>query len=77
MDREFDVWMEGYSATGQYCPHEFVGKAIAKDFKTACAIAVKERYGEEEFNKYYDADRCSYWGCRCFDNEEDASRLCG
>ena len=69
----FDVWMEGYSATGQSAPHQFLGKVKAETFKDACYIAVKKWCkNEKDFERYYDADKQAFWGCRCFDNERDS-----
>lgn len=72
--REFEVWMEGYSATGQSSPHRFIGKVKAKTFKEACYIALKNYFhcDEEEFKRLYDPKNNSFWGCKCFDNEKDA-----
>ena len=71
--KEFEVWIEGYIATGQSVPHQLIGKVEAETFKDACYIAVKKWCGnEEDFERYYDADKQSFWGCRCFDNERDS-----
>lgn len=76
--KKYEVWMEGYQATGQHCPHKFVGEIEAESFKEACSIAVKELCKAsscpEDFDRYYDEESCSFWGLRCFDNEKDSMR---
>ena len=74
--KEYEVWMEGYRATGESAPHRFIGKAEAETFKDACYIAVKNWCSsEEDFKKYYNSENQSFWGCRCFDNERDSMRF--
>lgn len=85
--KEYEVWIEGYAATGQSGRHDFVGKVKAKNFKEACAKAMWKRvldcyFGDEgkakeEYDRYYDKERNSYWGCRFFDNEEESARSFG
>lgn len=75
-EKEFEVWLEGYRATGQEHKHEFIGKEKAKDFKEACYIAIKKWCNnDKDFEEYYDSEKCTFWGCRCFDNEADSMRF--
>jgi len=72
-DKEFEVWLEGYSATGQEGKHQYIGKEKAKDFKEACYKAIKKWCNnDKDFEEYYDSEKCTFWGCRCFDNEADS-----
>lgn len=76
--KNFEVWMEGYSCTGQSKTHEFIGKVRTESFEQACEIAVKNWCKDEEsFQKYYNPDNQSFWGCSCYDNEADAAKSFG
>lgn len=72
--REFEIWSEGYIATGQSGPAVLHGKATGKNFKDAC-----KRFAEfnPDFKKDFDAKRMTQWGCRLFDNERDARKRYG
>lgn len=70
---KYDVWMEGYLATGMEgmpCPATFVGTCEADSFKEAC---IKLCGNDSNFNE----DHLSVWGCRLYDNETSARRLFG
>lgn len=77
MTKIYEVWMEGYSCTGQSKTHEFIGKVKAESFEQACEIAVKKWCSKESFEKYYDSENQTFWGCKCYDNEIDAARYFG
>ena len=71
--KEYEVWMEGYRATGESAPHQFIGRVMAQSFKDACYIAVKKWCKDDsEFKRYYNEEKQAFWGCRCFDNEKDS-----
>lgn len=63
----FDVWIEGYSATGQSENANYEGTYSAVSFKDACEKMMRLRNWDIS---YYNGS--SYWGCRFFDNEADA-----
>ena len=72
---EYEVWMEGYNCTGQSKQHEFIGAVRAESFEKACEIAVKQWCKSvADFDKYYDAKTQTFWGCKCYDNENDAAK---
>lgn len=85
----FEVWAEGWSATGGSSPAHLVATVNAQTFREACYIAMCEQYlsGIAERRKddqYYNPDRFDYnfsnltiWGCRLFDNQADASKSFG
>ena len=69
----FNIWCEGYLATGtEGIPAKavFIGTIEAETFQQAC----DKRFSG---NQYYDADRRTYFGCRLFDNEQDARKTFG
>lgn len=69
MVRKYDIWVEGYLTTGMDGIPARAQKAAsgvhAESFKAACDKHFKG-------DKYYDSEKCRYWGCRLFDNKEDA-----
>ena len=71
--KQYEVWMEGYAATGDSSEAEFCGVYEAETFSDACAAWNKEK-GEKG---YFNARALTYWGCRFFDNETDARRSFG
>lgn len=60
-EKEWEVWSEGYAATGERANASLHGKAIAKTFEEACTIV----FGKPTKD---------VWGCRLFDNEVDARK---
>lgn len=75
----WDVWIEGYQATGEHGHHELVGKFSGKTFQEACKSAAMElaRCDMETFNKYYNKNQNTWWGCSFYDNEADAAKYFG
>ncbi len=72
--RWFDIWREGFAATGDSSDARYLGRAQGKSFQDAC-----ERFADadSEFKKYYDPQSNTYWGCRLFNNERDARKSFG
>jgi len=35
-EKEFEIWMEGYAATGEHSPANLIGKSKGKTFEEAC-----------------------------------------
>ena len=66
----YEIWGEGYAATGQSAGAYFFGKQEAKTFQEACDIFFKD-------DKYYDSKHLSHWSCHLFDNEKDARKNFG
>lgn len=63
----WEIWMEGYSATGEHATASCVGTRVpARTFREACI----KTYGYD--NNLFDPERLTFWGCRLFDNEADA-----
>lgn len=69
--RQFNVWMEGYVATGQSARAELCGTYTASTFRDAVEMWVNENATRR---KDYDPHKLSFWGCAFFDNEADARR---
>lgn len=72
----YEVWIEGYLATGmEGVPQKarLLGTFEADSFRHACvqwAITNKE-------TNLFNIEALSYWGCRMFDNEEEARKSFG
>ncbi len=69
----FQVWAEGYQATGNSSRAQLLGSATAETFQGACDIVMRK----DGLREYYDPKRLSFWGCRLFDNEADARSAFG
>lgn len=67
MDK-FEIWAEGYNATGNSAPARFMGYRYGNSLIEACTSLF-------EGDPLYKNNR--YWGCKLFDNEKDARRSFG
>lgn len=52
--KEWEIWMEGYAATGERADASFIGKAMGETFDQACE---NFEYPEDLKNPYYDLFR--------------------
>lgn len=68
--KAYPIYMEGYQATGDGAKAHYVGEGVGNSFLDAC----RRRYVGDV---WYDPNRNTYWGCRLFDNLEDAQRSFG
>ncbi|GAB6989532.1 hypothetical protein [Paenibacillus pini] len=72
--RSYDIWSEGYVATGGSGRVYYHGYSSGESFKEACVNFAREN---NEFNKYFDAERMSFWGCKLYSSSSDASASYG
>jgi len=71
--KTYDIWCEGYAATGERSGATYFGAAKGHSFKEACdKFMAKDRESH-----YYDPAKLTYWACRLFDNETDARKAFG
>lgn len=89
--KEYEVWCEGYAATGERGSAYLVGKCFARNFAQACDIVMCKSHLKwidevnnplyKEYNppqKWdYDPKRLTYWGCRLFWSKELAMKSFG
>ena len=86
--KEFEIWMEGYAATGERSDAQIVGKGYGETFDDAVKdyMAKTPNHGIEvnERNRYrteeaYKNRRSNWniWACSLFDNEIDARKSFG
>jgi hypothetical protein len=76
MEKEFEIWTEGFVATGESSRASFLGKFKGETFKDA-VISWKNTLTDKHSIQCVDIERMSYWGCRFFDNESDARKSFG
>lgn len=89
--KEYEVWSEGYAATGESGGATLHGKAFARNFAQACHIVMAtehlkwiEKVNAPSYKEYetggrwdYDPSELSYWGCRLYWSEELARKSFG
>lgn len=67
---KYYIWSEGYVCTGCSGGATYFGCEEANTFQEAC-----DRHFADD--KFYDSSSLTYWGCRLFDNEDDARESFG
>jgi hypothetical protein len=70
----YEVWAEGYAATGEHGTASYVGSVEASSFEEACRL-LHDPAGYGALGEV--GGRPAYWGCRLFDNEADARKSFG
>jgi len=71
---EYEIWSEGYIATGESGGAVLHGVETAATFQKACnTLATKNG----AFAKYYNATDLTYWGCKLFSSREKAQHSFG
>ena len=82
--QEYNIWEEGYAASGDYSLHQLLGKAKGRTFREAVntwvSTKTKELGGIKKFIEHYgefDTIRLTLWGCRLYPTEEEAAKSFG
>lgn len=89
--KEYEVWMEGFAATGESGGAQLMGKAFARNFAQACHIVMSssllkwvQEVNAPSYKQYepagrwdYNPDRLSYWSCKLYWSQELASKTFG
>ena len=73
--KSYEVWLEGYAATGQFGTAQYLGAFTATSFVEACTKAMDHNHMDTRYFQL--GTHPSYWGCRFYDNESDARRSFG
>ena len=76
---QINLWIEGYLCSGMDGQPEkarFVGTFIAENLKDA-VIQYKDSLKNEKEKSYVNIDKMTFWGCRFYDNEQDARKSFG
>ncbi len=71
MSKEFEVWTEGYAATGESSSAMLHGVFPGETFREA-VIAFRDSLTDPHSIACVNVGGMSFWGCRFFDNEKDA-----
>ena len=73
-EQQFEIWSEGYRATGDYGTATYHGTVTARTFRDAV-----KKYAESNprFKKDLSLRGLTLWGCKLFDNESDARKSFG
>ena len=79
--REFEVWTEGYAATGESQGAHLHGTIIADTFDEACIMILgdsldKDNTKPDGYRRNHDGNM-SVWACGCYDNGTDARKYFG
>lgn len=77
--KTFTLWTEGYSATGNQSDAECHGQIQGTDFNDAVRRHVEPLPESiKHYWRFHEAKGVwTRWGCRAFDNEDDARRSFG
>lgn len=70
---QFEIWAEGYAATGESGTAHRFGTAEGENFNEA----VRNFFKDREDADYLNDSATAYWGCRLFDNEAEARAIFG
>ena len=72
---KFDVWLEGYAATGEHGTAQCLQREVMVDtFPEACRLALGNKGWDMS---YYSAGPNTYWGCRFYPTEAEARKSFG
>ena len=74
-EKTYEVWSEGYAATGESAGARFHGKFKGVTFRDAVESYINTL--SPDSRKSFNGERLTYWGCRFFDNEQDARKSFG
>lgn len=72
--KKFNIWSEGYRATGDWADAQFHGLSEGDSFEQACIRFAKENAW---FDKWFHPEKMTFWGCKLYDNEVDARKRFG
>lgn len=76
--KEFQIWVEGYSCTGEHQGAKFLGTSEGTDFNAAVRKFIfKDNLDFDDIKYNEDGGFWTRWGCRLHDNEKDARRAFG
>lgn len=70
--RKYEVWAEGYRATGEQQSAKLLGTVEAISFQEAC-----KELSKTVMVGFWNKDFTTVWGCKVYDNEQDARRNFG
>jgi hypothetical protein len=72
----YEIWSEGYAATGHSGTSWKIGEQEGRTFEEAC-LTYMLNHVNRDVSQHYNPKYNTYWGCKLFDNQIDASRSFG
>jgi hypothetical protein len=75
--KTFEIWMEGYAATGESGRAQKIWEGLAVDFDHAVRLYQTISRDEVEIRPENTRSKYSIWACALFDNEADARKSFG
>ena len=72
--KTFEIWMEGYCATGEHGAHSFLGTSKGNTFREAVINFINKH---PEHKDLFDEKYLTIWACRLFPTEEEAAKNFG
>lgn len=60
--KNYEIWVEGYQATGNSSLAQKLGEAEGNTFKEACVTYFKTASEPQ----YFDSGDMTYWGCKLY-----------
>ena len=72
--KQYQIWTEGYAATGESSGAIYHGLSKGETFKQAVENFIEENNWDK---KLYNSEKLTYWGCKFYDNESDARKTFG
>lgn len=70
---KYEIWCEGYAATGEHAPANLYGIAEGDTFREAAISLLGDKLDKNDDGTY----RLSIWACKLYDNEIDARKNFG
>lgn len=72
----YEIWTEGYITNGNRSDATYHGTFSGESFKSAIE-AFRNSLTDQYSIVCIDINSLTFWGCRFFDNEQDARKLYG
>lgn len=72
--KQWEIWSEGFRATGDSGGATLHGKEYGTTFRKA---VITYASSNPDFDEYFDKKDMTFWGCRLFDNETEARKSFG
>lgn len=67
---QYNIWMEGYSCTGESAVARLIATHEGDSFRDAC-VSFSKNVDAKRLG-IFDEENLSFWGCRLFENEKEA-----
>ncbi len=73
---KYQLWTEGYQATGESSGAQYHGEWEGETFRDA-VIAFRDSLTDKYSRDCINIERLTFWGCEFFDNKNDARKSFG